>query len=147
MPEDPMIAFKFRVEIDQIVEGYFTECSGLGVEREVEPLKEGGVNNYVHQLPGRLKYTNITLKRGMTTSEKLWEWFHTNTQDEEKFFQVKRLKVSITQLDLAGTPVKQWNLQSAYPVKWKGPDFKTDGSQVAVETLEIAHHGIEQVKL
>ncbi len=147
MAEDPLLAFKFHIELDQIIEGFFTECSGLNVEREVEKYKEGGVNNFEHQLPGRLKYTNITLKRGLTTSDELWKWFHENSDDQQKFFQVKRLNVAITQTDLTGTPVRQWTLKNAYPVKWKGPNLKSDSSQVAIETLEIAHHGIEQVML
>lgn len=144
MLTDPMLVFKFRVEWDNLIEGYFTECGGLSVEREVESHKEGGVNGFEHKLPGRLKYGNVTLKRGMTLSHRLWDWFHTNTDDTNNFFKVKRCDVTITQLDLTGEPVTQWHLQKAYPVKWKGPDFKSDGNQVAIETLELAHHGINQ---
>ncbi len=146
MAEDPMIGFKFHVEIEGIIEGSFTECSGLGVEREVESIKEGGTNDYEHKLPGRLKYKNVVLKRGITSSDALWEWFYENATDKTKFFQVKRHTVSIVQLDLAGEPVRRWNLREAYPVKWTGPDFKTDSNQVAIETLEITHHGIELQK-
>ncbi len=147
MLEDPMLSFKFHIEIDQIIEGFFTECSGLSAEREVESYKEGGVNQFEHKLPGRIKYGNVTLKRGMTTSNKLWAWFNENAASETNFFKVKRLSVSITQMDLTGDPVRQWSLEQAYPVKWKGPDLKSDNSQVAIETIEIAHHGIKLVEL
>ena len=147
MAEDPMLSFKYHVEIDQIIEGFFTECNGLKVEREVESYKEGGVNQFEHKLPGRIKYGNVTLKRGMTTSNKLWQWFNENAESEVDFFKVKRLSVSITQMDLTGSPVRQWSLEQAYPVKWEGPDLKSDNSQVAVETIEIAHHGIKLVEL
>ncbi|MCB9076081.1 MAG: phage tail protein [Anaerolineaceae bacterium] len=141
--EDPLLVFKFQVEIEGIIEGFFTECSGLSVEREVETYKEGGLNNYEHKLPGRLKYGNVTLKRGMTTSQALlWDWFHKNADDGKEFFQVKRNNVTIKQLDLMGNKVKEWTLSEAYPVKWKGADLKSDGNQVAIETLELAHHGI-----
>ena len=145
--EDPMLVFKFQIEIKDIIEGFFTECSGLSVEREVETYKEGGLNNYEHKLPGRLKYGNVTLKRGMTTSHLLWTWFHEKATDEKDFFKVNRVDVTITQLDLMGNQIKQWILSKAYPVKWKGPDFKSDGNQVAIETLELAHHGISQQML
>ncbi len=144
MSTDPLIAFKFQVELESIIEGLFTECAGLSVEREVETHKEGGVNQFEHKLPGRLKYGNITLKRGMTLSNALWAWFDTNTQDTQNFFKVKRCNVLIKQLDLTGTPVKLWHLEQAYPVKWTGPDFKSDANQVAIETLEITHHGIKR---
>ena len=146
MSKDPMLTFKYHIELGQIIEGFFTECSGLTVEREVESYKEGGVNGFEHKLPGRIKYNNITLKRGMTTSSALWNWFHENAESVEKFFQVKRQTITITQLDLAGEPVRQWSVEQAYPVKWTGPDFKSESSQVAIETLELAHHGIKPVK-
>ncbi len=142
MSTDPMLSFKFHIQIDQIIEGFFMECTGLSVEREVESYKEGGVNGYEHKLPGRIKYGNVTLKRGMTTSNKLWDWFYKRADEETGFFQVDRKNVTITQFDLAGEAVRQWSLSEAYPVKWKGPDLKSDGNQVAVETIEIAHHGI-----
>lgn len=146
MPEDPLLSFKYQIEIDQIIEGLFTECTGISVEREVESYKEGGVNQFEHKLPGRIKYGNVTLKRGMTTSNKLWEWFNENANSETDFFKVKRLSVSIKQMDLAGNPVRHWSLEKAYPVKWKGPDLKSDNSQAAVETIEIAHHGIKLIE-
>ncbi len=143
MRQDPMIVFKFNLKVKGVIEGYFTECSGLNVEREVESYKEGGINGFEHKLPGRLKYGNVTLKRGMTTYDELWGWFHHNAETRQDFFKVQRQEVIVTQLDLTGEPVRQWALNKAYPVKWKGPDFKSDGNQVAVETLEIAHHGLD----
>jgi phage tail-like protein len=83
----------------------------------------------------------------MTLSHRLWDWFHKNIDKPQDFFKVTRCEVTIEQLNLKGEPVTQWHLKEAYPVKWKGPDFKSDGNQVAVETLELAHHGIDQENL
>jgi hypothetical protein len=58
---DPVAKYKFWIEVKDVVAAWFTECSGLSVEREAIPQKEGGVNDYVHQLPGRISYSRITL--------------------------------------------------------------------------------------
>ena len=60
--EDPALSYKFYIEIQGLYVAEFTECGGLEMEREVEPYAEGGVNDFVHQLPGRVKYSDITLK-------------------------------------------------------------------------------------
>jgi len=39
--------------------------------------------------------------------------------------------------------VKHWDIVGAIPVKWSGPDFNTSSEQIAIETLEFAHHGID----
>lgn len=139
---DPMPLFKFWVELENIVVAEFKECSGLNIEREVEQYKEGGVNHYIHILPGRVKYTNIVLKHGLAdpeTSTKLWKWFLEGLHNGK----VKRINFSILLHDVSGKVVKRWHVRNAYPVKWQGPQFNTDTSQVAIETLELAHHGIE----
>jgi len=135
---DPVSGFRFGIEIKGIIAGWFTECGGLTVERQVTPHSEGGVNDYVHQLPGRVKYSNVTLKRGIADVA-LWNWFQEGLYDGK----VKRTSVSIILYDGKRTKAMRWNLTDAYPVKWVGPDFKSEGNQVAFETLEIVHHGLE----
>ena len=139
---DPAPLFKFWVEMQSIVVAEFKECSGLSVEREVEQVKEGGSNHYVHILPGRLKYTNITLKHGIADpdiSATLWKWFQEGLYDGK----VKRVDLSIHLRNVKGEIVQRWNVTGAYPVKWQGPQFNTETSQVAIETLELAHHGVK----
>jgi phage tail-like protein len=139
---DPVPLFKFWVEMENIVVAEFKECSGLSIEREVEQRKEGGVNDYVHLLPGRLKYTNITLKHGIAdpdTSTTLWKWFQEGMYDGK----VKRVNLSILLRNVEGEVVQRWSVTNAYPVKWQGPQFNTESSQVAIETLELAHHGLK----
>ena len=141
---DPALAFKFWIELSGIVTAEFKECSGLRLERQVKTYQEGGVNDYVHILPGPVKYANIVFKYGaihenpQSQTFDIWEWvikgIHTG--------QVERKTFSILLRNGAGDIVRRWNVKDAFPVKWEGPQLKTDQSQIAVETLEVAHHGL-----
>jgi phage tail-like protein len=135
---DPVAMFKFWVEIKSIVVAEFKECSGLRLERTVETVEEGGVNDRVHYLPGRNKYSNIVLKYGVMSSNELWSWFQEGLYDGK----VKRVNFSILLRDVKGDVVKRWNVTDGFPVKWEGPSLNVESSQVAIETLEIAHHGL-----
>lgn len=154
---DPAPAYLFYVDISGIIVALFTECSGIGGERSVEIVQEGGVNDHVHTLPGQMKYTNIHLKRGISTSQELWKWFEKGKYD----FDVKRVHMSIYQggpgMNLAALAgmggggygvVKQWNIDNAYPVSWKLSDLNVNNTDsVAIESLEIAHDGITLSKV
>jgi phage tail-like protein len=131
---DQAAGFRFGVEIEGIVVAMFTECGGLSIEREVLPYEEGGLNAYAHQLPGRVKFADITLKRGLADRE-LWRWFRQGLCD----LQVERRSVSIILYELDRTERERWDLTDVYPVHWNGPDLKADGNHVAVETLRIGH--------
>lgn len=135
---DPISVYKFWVEVDGIVSGYFTECSGLTIQRKTDDHIEGGINDYVHKLPGRIEQSNITLKRGLA-DEALWSWFVKGLTT----FRVERRSVTILLYSNDHTQVKRWNLHQAYPIKWQGPDLKTDSTQVALESIELVHQGLE----
>ncbi len=128
----------FWVEISGIVEASFTECNGLQVETEIFEYKEGGLNSFVHKLPVRTKYTNLTLKRGFSESAKLWEWY-----DKTIRGKIERLPISILLYHPSepGKPVKRWNVLDAYPVKWVGPELKANAGAYLIETLELVHTG------
>jgi phage tail-like protein len=132
---DPVPAFKFWVEIDSIVVAEFRECSGLNLEREVQEILEGGLNERVHYLPGRAKGTNIVLKYGLLYSRELWDWYQTGLYDGK----VTRVNFSILLRDVQGEVVQRWDFLKGFPVKWEGPALNVESSQAAVETLEIAH--------
>ncbi len=136
--KNPYLTFRFIVEVNGIVVGGFSEVSGLQAEVDVETIEEGGVNDYVHKLPKKTKYPNLILKRGLTDSWALWQWFH-NVGNAKMI----RMSGAVILLDTEGNPCKRWNFRNAYPVKWSGPDLKADGSAVAIETLELAHEGLE----
>jgi phage tail-like protein len=139
---EPIVKFRFALTMTGKsgkvnVIGWFTECNGLTIEREPIPYKEGGVNDFEHQLPGRVKQSRVTLKRGLADNS-LWDWFQEGLYDGK----VERRNVSIILYNSDLTKKKQWDLDSAFPVKWTGPDFQSDTNQVAVETLELVHHGL-----
>lgn len=136
---DPYLSFRFKVEIDDLIIAGFSEVSGLQRETETEDYQEGGVNDYVHKLPKVTKQSNITLKRGLTDSDALWKW-HQEVIDG-KF---KRKSGRIILQDSEGNEKWHWTFKEAYPVKWIGPDFKTDSGAVAIESLEIVHNGIKK---
>lgn len=144
MTNNPYTSYRFWVELKGITEGAFNECSGLDSEIEVEEWKEGGLNNYVHRLPGRVKLApNIVLKRGLATSE-LWQWYYDVLQGQVTRGKIKRQNFSIILNGIDGAPPIRWNVMGALPVKWTGPSFKTDANEVAVETIELIHQGFER---
>ncbi len=135
---DPFQSFYFFVEIDGINCAGFTECSGLEITTETFEYKEGGLNTYTHKLPVRTSFGNVTLKRGLTDTTELWDWYMAVVRGE-----VERKNVSIVQYNSAQEEVKRWDFKNAYPVKWVGPKFNAAGKQeVSIETLEIAHQGL-----
>ena len=136
---DPYLSFRFLVEIQGLIVGGFSEVSGLQAETEIEPITEGGVNDYVHKLPKITKYPNITLKRGITDSDALWNWH----QDVVKGI-IKRKSGFIILLDCEGNEKWRWSFERAYPVQWTGPELSADGNTVAVESIELAHNGIKK---
>jgi phage tail-like protein len=135
----PYLNFKFLVEINGIVVGGFSDVTGLQVETEVELLEEGGVNDHVHKLPKKTKYSNLTLKRGLTDSDALWKW-----HNDVATGKITRNSGAIILQDNEGNQTWRWNFKNAYPVKWIGPELKASSNVVAIETLELAHDGLEK---
>lgn len=133
---DPVPELGFKVEIaglDPI--GYFSECSGLSLEYEIEEYKEGGENRFAHKLRGRIKYPNLVLKRGVTYESALLEWFFKTQKRSE------RSAITLTLTGPDGSDVRKWAFAEAFPVKWTGPTLNAGSNNVATETLEIAHNG------
>jgi len=136
---DPLASFGFNVEIDGITEASFRECSGLESITEVIESREArkGVI-VVKKLPGALKWSNIILKRGVTTSS-LWEW---RKQVEDGLIVEARRNGSIVLYDTTNKEVARFNFANGWPCRWKGPDIIAADSKVAVEEIEIAHEGL-----
>lgn len=135
----PYTSFRFLIEIGGITVAQVSEVTGLQFETETESYEEGGVNDFVYQLPKRTKYQHITLKRGITDLDDLWKWYQDVVSGK---FQ--RKSGSIILMNAAGEEKWRWNFQEAYPVKWTGPDLKADSNTVAFETIELAHNGIKK---
>ena len=136
---DPYRNFNFLVEIGGVTQAGFTDCSGFGSTTDPIEYREGGENTTVRKLPGMTKHTNITLKWGLTDSTELYDWYRNIVTGK-----VDRRNGSIVVLDLEGKETIRWNFFQGWPTKWDGPDFSAKGTDVAIETLEIAHEGIER---
>lgn len=137
------LSFAFWLEIDGITEAMFSECAGLQVETEMLSWEEGGLNSFVHMLPGRAKFSNLTIKRGVA-AEGLWRWF-----SDCMCGTIQRRSLSIFLRDInhmgSGEPKQiRWDVVDALPIKWSGPDFRASSSDVAFETVELAHHGFKR---
>ena len=134
---------RFAVEMDSVIVANFQECTGLSVEVQVLEYPEGGNNEYVHRLPGAMKYPNITLKRGLTDNPQFLQWRPTIADGK---IVVKRKNLSIKVFNHAGETIKQWDVTEAYPVKWSGPDLRAGSMDFVLETVELAHKGWREVK-
>ena len=137
---DPYRQFNFAVEINGTTIGYFTECTGFGASIEVTEHNEGGDVGKPRKLPGQVKYNNITLKWGLTDSTDLWDWFQEIVDGK-----VTRKNGSIIVRDLDGVTEKvRWNFFDAWPTKWDGPGMNAKGSDLAIESLELAVERFER---
>lgn len=142
--DTPYLAQNFHVVITGIsddgasVRGSFSEVSGLGVEIEPIEYRTGAEDITLRKIPGLKKFTNITLKRGIIGDTNLWNWLKAAMQG-----QVQRTDLSIILLDESRSPVMRWNVRRAWPTKWVGPTLNAKTNEVAIESLEICHEGIE----
>lgn len=141
--EYPIPKFHFQVEWGGVRIG-FTEVTGLTVETEAIKYRHGASPEYVHtQQPGLKKFGNITLKRG--TFEKDNEYF--DWWKETKFFEMKgaqfRRTITIKLLGEDHNPLISWVVKNAWPVKVQSADLKADANEVAIESMELIHEGIE----
>lgn len=138
---DPYGNFNFLVEIDGIARAAFQEASGFDSSIDVTDHREGGDNITMRRLPGMTKYSNISLKWGVTDDAELYDWHMQWVKGDPA---AKRKNGSVVLLDRQGNEKVRWNFFSAWPAKWTGPSFNAEGNDVAIETLELAHEGIER---
>ena len=130
------VSVSYLVSLDDTDLGAFSTCEGLGVEVVMETREEGGNNNFVWQLPSRLKYPNIKLSRPLgKDSEKVVRLFATLTAGYAPSTG------TITAMTANGTHIATWSLLDVIPVRWSGPSLNSDQAKVVMETVEIAHHG------
>ncbi|HEX9854750.1 MAG TPA: phage tail protein [Acidimicrobiia bacterium] len=136
---DPYGGFNFLVEIDGMVAAGFSSVSGIGVEITPIEYREGSDKSHgVRKLPGLAKYPNITLKRGVTVSRELWDWAKTGMTGP-----VQRRNGSIILLDESGQEAIRWKFVEGWVCKYEGPALTAGSNEVAIESIEICHEGIE----
>ncbi|MGL6315003.1 phage tail protein [Vibrio sp. WXL103] len=142
----PMPKFYFEVKwdggagSDAKMVAAFQEISGL--DTEAQPIEYRAGNSKVFstvKMPGIVKTSNVTMKKGIFKSDnKFYDWY-----GKIKMNTISRTGVTINLLDESGSPVMSWKLKNAWPTKVSGTDLKSDGNEVAVETIELAHEGLE----
>lgn len=136
---DAYAAARFYVQIEGVHHAVFTEISGLQVETEVLEFREGGNNGFIHRLPGPIRVGNVTLKHGLVGDAELFAWY---MRVARGLFEPRNLSVIIYNSE--GHETARWSFAKAYPVRWVGPMLTGDGDTYAVETLELAHAGLQQ---
>jgi phage tail-like protein len=134
---DPYVQFNFVVEIDGITQGGFQEVSGLDSTQDPIEYREGNDVLTPFKLPGLNKYSNITLKWGITDSAELFEWRKKAVEGK-----VERKNGSIVLRNDAGEEKIRWNFVEGWPTKLTWPSFNATSNAIAITTLEIAHEGI-----
>ncbi len=137
---DPYAAYNFLIEIEGIITGGFSEVTGLDIETEVESIREGGANDIEYKLPKGTKYSNITLKRGITDFDLIWRWY-----DDVISGKIKRKDGLIFLCNQTGSPLVTWGFVDAYPIKLDGPSLNATTNTIATETLTLAHHGLKRI--
>jgi phage tail-like protein len=136
--DDPFRGFNFKVEIDGVARNGFREISGLDMSTDVVEYRNGNDTiGTASKLPGLHKYSNITLKDGITMDDSLWVWRKTVIDKK-----TERKNGSIILCDEAGEEKIRWNFREGWPTKYTCPTLNATGNEVAVETLEIAHEGL-----
>ena len=138
MAEYPLPKFHFEVEWGGNKIG-FTEVSGLDITTEVIEYRDGASPEYSKiKMPGQRKFSNITLKRGTFAGDnEFYNWFNTVTLNK-----IERRDLTISLLNEKHEPVVVWKVKNAWPTKITPTDLKSDGNEVAIETLELAHEGL-----
>ena len=142
---DPLVGFHFGVEVSGKVSGLFSEVGGLGSETDVIETKvvSGTGVDFVKKQPGRLKWGDITLKRGITATMDVWAWRQLVVDGKTVD---ARANGTITMFDTMGTPVAQWDFVNGWPSKVSGPSLTADSTAFGVEEMTIVHEGIKRIK-
>jgi phage tail-like protein len=135
---DPYGNFNYLVEIDGIARATFSEVTGFDSTVDVIEHREG---TQLMKLPGYTKHSNIVLKWGMTHDMELYKW-HQSVVDGA----IERKGGSIVAYDRAGNDVARWTFVNAWPSKYDGPDLKSEGNEVAIESVELVHEGVRREK-
>lgn len=132
--------FRYKVEIDGLEAGGFSEASGFDASIDVIEYREGDMVQTPMKIPGLKKYGNITLKQGVADSMVMYEWMIAGVEGE-----VERKTITITILDETESPAASWQVINAWPAKYTAPDFNATSSEIAIESIEIAHEGMTRV--
>jgi len=150
MSDTPLHVFRFHVSFKSqplgqdpgadvaVCRGAFSECSGLEATMDPKVIKVGGVNYGAAQRAGPVTFATVVLKRGMSETRDLWNWF----QKVAAGGYASRMQVEIEMRDQADQTVVRWLLRRALPVKFKAADLNAKGNEIGIEELHLAHEGL-----
>jgi phage tail-like protein len=152
-PAGPLHVFRFHVHFLEdpfsgsggerpLCSGAFSDCTGLEATMEPKVIKEGGANYGPSQRVGPVTFATVVLKRGVTRTRDLWNWFDVVNRSGKYAY---RLAAIINMHDSAGEAVLAWRLDRALPVKFKAADLNAKGSEIGIEELHLAHEGLRLV--
>ena len=127
----------FKISIPGLDIGTFRECTGLSMEFDVFEWAEGGNNEFVHHLPGRLRYPYLVLNSGLVESDALQQWFGKTARQPE----LKEVTIELASQDQGIK--RSWVFADAYPIHWSGPSIAAQGGSMATESLHIVHSGLK----
>ncbi len=136
---DPYRAFRFRLEIQGVLAAGFQSVSGLERACQIEAYREGGANDFEHQLVTLTSYPPIVLRRGLVDPE-LWDW-HSEVVEG----RVERRTISVVLLNDAGNEVWRLVCADAFPSKWVASELEATSNSVATEQIEFVHQGLTKV--
>lgn len=136
----PPVGFHFSVEFTGLgtseKDHQFQSVSGLTVDIETEEVAEGGENRFKHKIPGRTKYPNLVLKRGLLVDSAVVDWCKNAVEN----FEFEPIDLIVKLLNEKHEPLLSWNIVHAYPIKWSIADFNAEESKVVIETIEIVYN-------
>ena len=137
---DPFRAYNFKLLIQGVTAGHFTECTGLGIRVEAIRYREAGSTGVVHRIPGRVEYGDVTLSYGLTQSHELFDWFMTAVNGAPQ-----RKNVSILMMDSGGVAeVMRWDLINAWPSAWRGAPLDALGQEIAIESITLVFESLQR---
>ena len=136
--KDPLGGYYFEVELGEQKTAHFRSVGGLKIETEVIEYQEGGANGVIRKLAGPTRYANIRLSRPFTGDRALYDWYISAQKP-----QPIRIDGSIRMFDRQGTLVATWKFKNGFPAKWELSELDASKNEVSIETIEIAHEGLE----
>lgn len=144
--QDPLRNFRYRLEIDNILQAGFAEVAIGALSNEPIEYREGDeVRTTVRKLNGLTKYENVTLKWGITDSTELADW-HQLVVDGTTPLDDARRSVIIRLQDEAGQDKAAWELTKAWPCKYDPTDLDGKGNGIAIDALDLCHEGIKRIQ-
>lgn len=137
---EPVRSFHFYVEIDGVGDASFVYFSGAGAHIEAIPFRQGGQSQHVYQLPGQVRYADVTLRYGVTRSNDLWRWFETGLQGD-----LVRRNVSIVMLNQNGRDESfRWSLFDAWISRWQASPLDTMANEIAIDEMTLVCERVER---